>query len=141
MNTEERARRDARIRELRALGWTLARIGADVGLSASMVGRVLNPAPYQARALAYRPKKKRYDHDRYAADPKAAYERNHPAAVRAAHRYQAESLETAVNNGKVWTDAELEVLSRRDLTGREMARLLGRTVSAVWSMKGRLKSG
>lgn len=50
-----------------------------------------------------------------------------------------ESLASARNRWKVWTGPELEVASRRDLTAREVARLIGRTVYAVEQKRRALK--
>lgn len=54
------------------------------------------------------------------------------------HRWQQRTLEQAKNRGKEWTGPELELLSRDDLTRREMAEMLGRTYYAVSEAKRKL---
>jgi len=46
-------------------------------------------------------------------------------------RYQAETLERAFNYGKHWTGPELEMVLREDLTRKEIALALGRSLEAV----------
>lgn len=64
------------------------------------------------------------------------------AAAAAAHqsrriaKAQAESLPQATRRGMQWIGAELEIVMRADLTARDAARMLGRTVEAVlWARK------
>lgn len=71
-------------------------------------------------------------------------------SCKAAHRkYNAaksrqlndESLHGATRRFYVWTSAELEIASRPDLTAKQVAQMLGRSVSAVTTVRGRIKSG
>lgn len=54
-------------------------------------------------------------------------------------RGQAASLERAVNAGKTWTGPELEIVADRSKTIREVAQLLGRSMSAVRSARHRVE--
>jgi hypothetical protein len=48
--------------------------------------------------------------------------------------------ETAERHGREWTGVELEIASRPDLTARQVAEVLRRTLSAVANMRQRLAS-
>jgi len=63
-----------------------------------------------------------------------------PARVkRIAARRQGATLEQATRHRFQWTGPELELASRPDLTAVEVAQLLGRSYSAVKTMRSRLK--
>jgi hypothetical protein len=47
--------------------------------------------------------------------------------------------EVATNSGKQWTGPELEIAARPDLTSREVALALGRTLAAVSTMRQKLR--
>ena len=51
---------------------------------------------------------------------------------------QAQTLERAVNNGKQWTGPEMELVLRGDMSVRELALALGRTMNAVRYIKRQL---
>jgi hypothetical protein len=56
----------------------------------------------------------------------------HRASIdRAQKKYKEESLKTAVNQGKRWTDDDFAILVRRDLTVLEMSKILGRTYAST----------
>lgn len=56
-------------------------------------------------------------------------------ALRSGKKINAESLATAYRNGQEWTGPEIEMVMRADLTAREVAPLIGRTVAAVKLMR------
>jgi len=67
----------------------------------------------------------------------------HPDAVRRyranqEHKDSADSLPSAVNWGKPWTDHDIDVVLRNDLSAIEKALLLGRTVRAVHNRRALL---
>lgn len=64
---------------------------------------------------------------------------NHQARLRQAKRRNATSLDSARKHGQQWTGAEMEIASRRDLTDIEVGRMLGRTVSAVMTMRFKIR--
>ena len=55
-------------------------------------------------------------------------------------RRHAHAIEGAVNHGKVWTGAEMEVASRPDLTDSDVAEMLGRSIWAVINVRQRMRS-
>jgi hypothetical protein len=62
------------------------------------------------------------------------------ASVRRKRRNDASRL-SAGRNGYEWTGPELELASRADLTAREVAAALGRTVAAVAAIRQRIANG
>lgn len=58
---------------------------------------------------------------------------------RLAKAKQAQSIEAAAHHFQQWTGWELELITRTDITVREMARLTGRTFYAVRTMRKRLR--
>lgn len=56
-------------------------------------------------------------------------------------RANDESREHAERLGYIWTGPELELISRTDLTARQCAERLGRTISAVKNQRHQLKAG
>lgn len=55
-------------------------------------------------------------------------------------RYNAKTLDAAHRWGYVWTGPELEIVTRSDMTVREIAAALGRTYSAVARMRALVKT-
>lgn len=53
---------------------------------------------------------------------------------------QAETQDVARSNGAEWTMPELELLERDDVSNLDCARMLGRTYSAVATMRWRLRT-
>jgi hypothetical protein len=49
------------------------------------------------------------------------------------------TLDIAINHGKEWTGPELELAARSDLTAKEVASMLGRTLFAVECVRVKLK--
>lgn len=64
----------------------------------------------------------------------AAQKRN-----RQAKRANSETLETATNHYKQWTGPELEIAARADLTARQVAVMLGRTLKSVKGIRVKLR--
>lgn len=54
-------------------------------------------------------------------------------------RVQAQTLEKAVRHGYQWTGPELELIARRDLTAKQAAAMLGRTLASVQGMRALIK--
>jgi len=52
-------------------------------------------------------------------------------------RAQAESLPGAKKRGQEWTGPELELAARKDLTAKQVAAMVGRTVSGVRNVRSR----
>src|SRR6266581_3944496 len=86
-----------------------------------------------------------------ARNPEKAKEKSrrwkdaHPEEHLAMTRRNAKKLndklrETAERHGREWTGVELEIASRPDLTARQVATVLRRTLSAVRNMRQRLAS-
>jgi hypothetical protein len=53
-------------------------------------------------------------------------------------RANSETLATATNHYKQWTGPELEIASRTDLTARQAAQMLGRTLKSVKHIRAKL---
>jgi hypothetical protein len=71
------------------------------------------------------------------------YLANHPDRVKRLRaerlaRAQAETLERATRYRFQWTGPELELAARRDLTSKEVALMIGRTMVAVQRMRQNL---
>lgn len=70
-------------------------------------------------------------------------ERNREArterSTQALRATQAETREKASRNGYQWTGPELELAAREDLSAREVAIMIGRTLAAVQYMRRKLK--
>lgn len=47
----------------------------------------------------------------------------------------------AKNHHQPWTTAEIEAIMAREVTDRELSRLLGRSVGAIQTMRNKLKKG
>lgn len=58
---------------------------------------------------------------------------------RQAARANAATLETATNHYKQWTGPEMEIAAREDLTAREAAVMLGRSMKSVKGMRVKLR--
>lgn len=59
---------------------------------------------------------------------------------RQAARANAATLESAVNHYKQWTGPEMEIAARADLTARQAALMIGRSMKAVKTMRMRLRN-
>jgi hypothetical protein len=68
-----------------------------------------------------------------------ALEKHRQGAREREKRINDQSRPGAHRGGMEWTGVELEVVSRRDLTRAEMARALGRTISAVSQARTRVR--
>ena len=83
-----------------------------------------------------------YAHDCYM---EKAREQGRRPGVRArtwahARRTNAATLDAASRNGHHWTGPELEVAARTDLTARQVATMLGRTMFAVRTQRQKLRN-
>lgn len=100
-------------------------------------GRKINRCPRCAVAASTAYQKQRWETDE---DYRLRIRANRREANgRALDRYQRQTRESAMRNGQEWTGPELEILSRTDLTTRQMALMLGRTYAAVSHAKHRLR--
>lgn len=89
------------------------------------------------RQRARKPEKARERHRRW----KSAHAEEHIATTRRNMKKLNDKLrETADRHGQEWTGVELEIASRPDLTARQVAVILHRTLSAVANMRQRLAS-
>lgn len=61
------------------------------------------------------------------------------AWLKAFNKAQAESLTKATRHRAQWTGHEMELAARSDLSSRQVALVLGRTVAAVRTMRQRLR--
>lgn len=72
-----------------------------------------------------------------------AYKASHPEVLRAAQRRldrdNAASRVVAAHHYEEWTSRQLEIAGRRELTARQAAALLGRTIEAVRAVRQRLR--
>lgn len=85
----------------------------------------------QAHAIQVRPSTARWqDRNRLARNDRNARDF---AAM------QEETRERASRNGYQWTGPELELAARKDLSAREVAIMIGRTLSAVQHIRRKLK--
>lgn len=87
------------------------------------------------QAGAKQNKEKYPDRGKYysgATDETRARSRRYHAAA------QAKTLEGAGNRYKEWTGPELEIASRRELSAKQVALMLGRTVAAVKNIRRKL---
>ncbi len=62
-----------------------------------------------------------------------------PINARLVARWQQQTRESATRNGYEWTGPELETIARGDLTARQSALLLGRTLAAVQRQRHLMK--
>ena len=60
--------------------------------------------------------------------------------LKARNRHNAETQEHASHSGQQWTGPELETVVREDLTAREVAAMLGRSLRAVENMRHRCRT-
>lgn len=62
------------------------------------------------------------------------------ASVEEFKKVNAKSVEAAHRHNNVWTTADMETLARTDLTARQVAAMLGRSISAVNSARFKMRT-
>jgi hypothetical protein len=77
------------------------------------------------------------------ANPERKAESDRASRIRNAPKRKQEDAErraNATNARKEWTDWEMEVAARTDITADEAAKMIGRSRKAVYAMRDKLRS-
>lgn len=101
--------------------------------------RTRNQAVLAAGNRARRRAKVEVNPNHYREDYARYRESKIVASAIASKREISASRAWATRNGQHWTGPEIETAMRPDLSVRECSMLIGRTVAAVWTMRGLCK--
>jgi hypothetical protein len=141
-NAEQTLRRGGQIKPPRTLPYrALAQSCPECGDLRTTPDRLLRrnagPLPPCRRCAVMR--STRYRNRRAGVDEEfRRRQREHADEVRA--RVQAATVDGARNGRKQWTGPELEIAARQDLTARQVAGMLGRTLYAVKHVRRQLRT-